>query len=160
MSDARTWHRQSKSYGYVLLVLLLIFCARVLAQLIQALFPVGFLPPFEAWQSGAVPYPVLILFQILIIIVCIRVVWGVLSGTTVHSAKKGRLLRVLGWVYLIVMSVRLVVGLTLAPEHFWFGAKLPTVFHLVLASFLLVCGSFHSARPATLVPRNPELCRD
>jgi hypothetical protein len=152
MSEARAWHHQSKSYGYVLLVLLLVFCARVLAQLIQALFPVRFLPPFEAWQSGALPYPILVFSQVLIAMVCLRVVWGVFSGTGVASAKKGRLLMALGWIYLIVMSVRLVVGLTLAPDHFWFGATLPTVFHLVLASFLLVCGAFHSERPATPIP--------
>ena len=154
MSAVPTWHPQSIVYGTALLVLLLVFCARVLAQLIQALFPVRFLPPFESWQSGALPYPIVVLFQILIVLICLRVAWRVFSGTIVPSAKKGRFLMLLGWIYLIGMSVRLIVGLTLAPDHFWFGATLPTVFHLVLASFLLVYGSFHSARPAGLVSAN------
>lgn len=38
------------------------------------------------------------------------------------------------------MAIRLVVGLTIAPAHVWFGATVPTLFHLVLAAFVLACG--------------------
>jgi len=117
----------------------------VAAQLIQAYSPVTSLPPFETWQSGALPYPLLVSLQLIILVACGRVVWSFLSGTVVPSGKKGRLLLVLGWVYFVVMGIRLLIGLTVAPNHFWFGAIVPTLFHLVLASFLLVSGSFHTA---------------
>ena len=43
----------------------------------------------------------------------------------------------------MVMLFRLIVGLTIAPEHNWFGARIPTFFHTVLASFLVTVGVFH-----------------
>jgi len=41
------------------------------------------------------------------------------------------------------MLFRLVAGLTFVTNHSWFSARIPTFFHLVLASFLLLLGSFH-----------------
>ena len=59
------------------------------------------------------------------------------------SPRKGKILWVLGLIYLVTMGIQLVVGLVIAPNHFWFGATLPTVFHLVLAAFVMVYGQFH-----------------
>ncbi len=42
-----------------------------------------------------------------------------------------------------VMVVRLVLGLTVMSSHYWFANHLPTVFHLVLASFMGITGAFH-----------------
>ena len=126
MADASSGRRISHPYGWLLLGLLLLFFFRVAAQLIQA-------------------YSLLVSLQLIILVACGRVVWSFLSGTVVPSGEKGRLLLVLGWVYFVVMGIRLLIGLTVAPNHFWFGAIVPTLFHLVLASFLLVSGSFHTA---------------
>ena len=82
--------------------------------------------------------------------------WCFLSGTVVALGKKDRLLLVLGWVYFVAMGIRLLSGLTVAPNHFWFGAIVPTLFHLVLACFLLVSGSFHTATGACSVASIPE----
>jgi hypothetical protein len=50
------------------------------------------------------------------------------------------------------MLARLILGLTIYHESRWFTSYLPTVFHLVLASWLLAYGHFHykysSAPPA------------
>ncbi|HNK14812.1 MAG TPA: hypothetical protein PLZ20_09620, partial [Nitrospira sp.] len=59
--------RVARSYGLWLLGLLLLFLFRVLAQMIQLVAPVAVLPPFHAWQSGALPYPVLVGVQVLIL---------------------------------------------------------------------------------------------
>ena len=133
----------SKKYLIWFLVLLLLFCFRVVAQFIQAFYPVDFLPPFEAWQSGALPYWLLVVFQFIIILVCINVVIRFARGKATPSYKAGRIYLALGGVYFSVMLFRLVVGLTFATDHNWFGARIPTVFHLVLASFLLLLGRFH-----------------
>ena len=156
MADASSDRRISQPYGWLLLGLLLLFFFRVVAQLIQAYSPVTVLPPFETWQSGALPYPVLVLFQLIILAACGRVVWSFRSGTVVPSGKKGRLLLIVGSIYFIVMGLRLLIGLTVAPDHYWFGAIVPTLFHLVLACFLLVSGSFHTARGACSVAPVPE----
>ena len=57
--------------------------------------------------------------------------------------KVGLILLVLGAIYFTVMLVRLLIGLFVLPEHSWFGKTLPAVFHLVLASFVLLVGYYH-----------------
>lgn len=76
------------------------------------------------------------------------------GGQTVPSAKTGRALLVIGAIYFGLMCVRLIIGLTVAPDHFWFRARLPTLFHLVLACFMLVYGRFHAT--ASLETRASE----
>ena len=41
------------------------------------------------------------------------------------------------------MLIRLLLGLTIMRDSRWFTSYLPTAFHLVLASWLLVYGHFH-----------------
>lgn len=134
----------ARSYGVWLLGLLLLFLFRVVAQFVQWLAPLTVLPSFETWQSGALPYSALVASQLVILAAEGRVVWAFLTGSVVPSAKTGRLLLAVGWVYFAVMGLRLLAGLTIAPTHFWFGAIVPTLFHLVLAAFVLVWGSFHA----------------
>ena len=135
--------KKSKKYGFVLFLLTGIFCFRVLAQLIQVWYPLSFLPSFTDWHSGALPYWLLVIFQFLIIMFCVRVSWLLFQGKLIPSAGKGRVLLFFGAIYFGIMAVRLIVGLTVASNHFWFGAKLPTLFHLILATFLLVYGYYH-----------------
>ena len=132
-----------RGYAWILLGLTSLFVTRVIAQLIQTWHPVAFLPSFEVWQSGALPYPLLLVSQIIITGCCLRVVWRMFKCAVVPLRKKGRIMFVLGGLYGLVMSIRLVIGLMVAPNHFWFGATLPTVFHFVLAAFLLVYARFH-----------------
>ena len=131
-------------YVSILTVLLLLFCFRVGAQLIQAWSPVDVLPPFDAWASGAVPYWLLCVSQGLIIFVCVRVILRLCVGAVVPSAKLGRVILLLGGMYFGLMCLRLIIGSTIMPDHVWFGAKLPALFHLVLASFVLLYGRFHT----------------
>ena len=133
----------SRQYAFVLLMLTGLFGFRVLAQLVQFWHPVDFLPPYSVWHSGALPYGWLVAVQGVILAACLRIVLGVFKGTLAHSRQKGKILLALGSIYLLGMCARLFVGLTMAPDHYWFGATLPTVFHLVLASFLILYGRFH-----------------
>ncbi len=132
-------------YAVVLATLMGLFTFRVIAQLIQFVDPVSFLPPYTTWHSGALPYGVLLMTQGVILALCLRIVWSVFKGTVVASRQKGTILLGIGVIYLISMGVRLMIGLTIASDHFWFGAMLPTFFHIVLASFLIVYGRFHVA---------------
>lgn len=125
------------------MVLLLLFCIRVIAQFIQAFFPMTVLPPFEAWASGALPYWLLVVCQMLIIIVCAGVIWRLRVGLVVPSVTTGKVLLSLGSIYFGLMGLRLIIGLTVATDHYWFSARLPTFFHFVLAGFVLVYGWFH-----------------
>lgn len=134
-------HRKEK--GTWMWYLLALFGFRVVAQLIQQLAPVSFLPPFEAWHSAAVPYPLLLLSQLLILALFGWLAWRISNGATRPRCKLGRWLLGFGALYMLVMVMRLALGLTLFPGHHWFDKPLPTFFHLVLAAYLLVLGTFH-----------------
>ena len=49
---------------------------------------------------------------------------------------------VAGALYFAVMAVRLVLGLSVLSHSGWFSTWIPTVFHLVLASKLMLIGAY------------------
>ena len=68
-----------------LLVLFGFFVFRVLAQLVQSVYPVPFLPPFGAWHGAVIPYPRLVIFQLVIIVALTISLWRVRSDAIVPS---------------------------------------------------------------------------
>jgi hypothetical protein len=150
--------KSARRYALVLWILTVLVCFRVVAQLVQVWYPVEFLPAFGRWHSGTLPYVLLVGVQGVILAACVRIVWGVFKGTIAPSTQKGKVLFALGTIYLLGMCTRLFVGLTIAPDHYWFGATLPTVFHLVLASFIMVYGRFHclAFRLESFIPQRPS----
>lgn len=133
----------AKAYAPWLWLLLALFCFRVVAQLAALAGVPSFLPSFEAWHSGVVPYWLLLSVQVLIIIVLAWTAWRFTRGDVRARPGLGWWLVGFGSIYFAVMLVRLALGLTVYTSHPWFGKLLPTLFHLVLASFLLVVGCFH-----------------
>ena len=120
--------------------LVALFVLRVGAQLLQAIHPVEWMPGFEAWHSGVVPYPVLLAIQFCVIY---------LMSYMLHRARRGRirakrwkyvLCYACGAPYLALMTFRWVAGMTLLADSPWFSQSLPAFFHIVLASFILVLG--------------------
>lgn len=121
-------------------VLTALFVLRVCAQLLQALFPVGWVPEFEAWQSGVLPYPVLLAAQLAIIGFMSFVLHRVRNGTIRARPWKYRTCLVFGGAYFVVMALRWVAGMTSLADQVWFAKSLPAFFHLVLAAFILLLG--------------------
>jgi hypothetical protein len=140
-SEAQTKHHQI--YVVILSVLLALFCFRVLAQLLQHYIEVPFLPPFGAWQSGAVPYKGLLVSQILILVFYGWILQQLVSNRMQPSRKQGWIFFIIGLIYFLVMVVRLFVGLTGLSEYHWFHSYLPTLFHFVISGYLIVVGYFH-----------------
>lgn len=135
--------RQQNRFGVWLWILLGFFCFRVSAQLIQANAPVAFLPPFEAWQSGLLPYWMLVLGQVLIIAFYGRTAWA-FSSVRIHARwRTGRTLTILGGIYALSMVIRYIIRMSLFEQERWAGGCLPIFFHLILASFLLIWGTYH-----------------
>lgn len=133
-------------HAVLLWSLFFLFLCRVLAQLIQYASPVSVLPPFSSWQGSGLSYPVLLGSQILILMV---MVWGALGlsrGTVRPRRVIGGWLLVLGSVYFLSMTVRLILGLTVLADYAWFARPLPAFFHMVLASGVLVAGHYHWTR--------------
>jgi hypothetical protein len=138
----RVWHTR-KFHVVTLAFLLALFCFRVLAQLLQRYLALPFLPPFDAWQSGALPYPALFASQILIIIFYAWILQRIISNRIQPSRRQGWIFFIIGLVYFLAMVMRLLIGLTGLSTHHWFHSYLPTLFHFVLSGFLIGVGHFH-----------------
>jgi len=124
---------QTKKYASILWFLLGLFCLRVLGQLLVAIFQVPFLPPMEEWHSEIMPYPVLVGFQVIIIVILVRISLNFTKRRVIPRRTLGLRLLGIGSLYFIVMVGRYV----------WFGWSIPIFFHWVLAAFLLVVGFYH-----------------
>ncbi len=136
----------NRPYVAVLSVLLAAFVLRVLAQLMQAFSDVPWLPPFEAWAAGGLPYPVLIVFQVIIVAAVVEVTRKLARGDLPPRRKWAAWLLGLGAVYFAAMAFRLAAGLTFLVDNAWFAASLPAFFHLVLAGIVLTLGHYHWSR--------------
>jgi uncharacterized protein len=143
-----------QQYFLVLSSLLVLFCLRVLGQLLVALFHVSFLPPMEDWFSGAIPYVPLLFCQTLIILAFGKICFDFRIRDGYFSKSKpnlGSWLLLIGSLYLAIMIIRFAIRMSLYPHERWLGGSIPIFFHCVLASFLIVLGTYHHADtdPAT-----------
>ena len=134
---------ESRYHLICLSILALLFAFRVIAQCVQNYFPLDHLPPFVAWQGSSLPYHWLLFFQIIILLIMARQIFLVSREKIIQNRTLGKVLRVLGSLYFGSMFLRLAAGMTFAAENHWFAAKLPSFFHLVLASFVLVLAHYH-----------------
>jgi uncharacterized protein len=139
----------SRDYARWLWLLLALFIVRVLAQAMALLTSAPFLPPFESWHSGVLPYPALVAAQLLIIAWFARTAWRFNRGEVTPRYRLGVWMLAFGAVYFATMLVRLVLGVTVLSSNRWFSSVLPTMFHLVLAAYLLVYGHFHFRNAST-----------
>ncbi len=130
-------------YTFGLGILAFLFVFRVIAQLLQKFFDLPFLPPFDAWQSGALSYHWLVVAQIIIIILMVFTILKFINKSLIPVRSMGKTLLLIGIIYLTLMIFRLIAGLSFASDHPWLGATIPAIFHIVLAFFILLTGHFH-----------------
>lgn len=121
----------------ILWILLALFALRVLGQLLVVAGVAPFLPPMDDWQSGLLPYPLLLVSQVLILgllaTVCMHFSRG--SGFFVrHHRWLATPLWIAGWMYFGGMILRYAL---LRRD------SIPVIFHVVLATFLLVIAHYH-----------------
>lgn len=131
-------------YYHIALISLLLFAFRVIAQLIQFISPINFLPAFSTWQSGALPYGILLPIQLVMLQFMIGWVSQLKHNKIIPTPELGQKLIWFGIFYLLIMIFRMVAGQTFAQEHYWLNAPLPTIFHYVLAAYILCFGHYHS----------------
>lgn len=135
-----------RHYSLLLAAFTLLFILRVCAQILVAVVDIGFLPPFEQWYSGLLPYPVLLPIQILIIGVMLKIVLDFARRSGFFATPKPRAAVFIKWfsyVYFLSMGARYVVTMTLYPELRWFTGTIPIWFHMVLAAFLYTFSHYH-----------------
>jgi hypothetical protein len=141
--------RIRRGYTLLLAILAALFAVRVFSQFLVAISDVPWLPPFESWYSGLIPYPILLPLQISLIVLLLKVLkdFGRGAGFFVElGARTGLMLMRLSYLYALIMLARYIVTMATYPERRWFGGTIPIWFHLVLAAFLYLLGRYQVAR--------------
>jgi uncharacterized protein len=152
--------RPQKRYFWLLFSLFVVFCLRVLGQVLVAAFNVSFLPPMDEWFSGVLPYPELLTAQILIILLYGKICLDFARAHGYFVTPRRRLgtnLLKFGSLYLGVMIIRYIIRMGLYAHERWIGGSIPIFFHWVLSSFLLVLGTYHWTRTQDSVQASPRL---
>lgn len=129
--------------------LTLLFLVRVVAQPLSLVATWPWLPTFTSWQSGVLPYSLLLASQLTILIVMVLGARQVSAARAVFGSAAGRALVGFGAIYFAFMALRLALGISVLRDHVWFGRPIPAAFHLVLAGYVLVYGRFqlrHASR--------------
>ena len=128
---------------------LLLFVFRVAGQLMVANGLAPYLPPMNEWQSGLLPYPVLVFFQIIIIFLYAKVCFDIKKGEGFffhYQPVLKKYLLLLGIFYLVAMVLRYVIYMTLVPEARWLKGTIPIIFHMILAGFIILYASLNLER--------------
>lgn len=120
-----------------------LFAFRVIAQLFSLIYPSQFLPSFESWHGGVLPYPFLLMTQLLILFWLIITAKQIFLNALTPRRRLGIAVILFAGLYFSAMLLRLILGLTIMSDHRWFASILPACFHLALASYLLLYGHFH-----------------
>ncbi|MFB3045966.1 MAG: hypothetical protein ACE10A_06610 [Acidiferrobacterales bacterium] len=124
----------------------LLFILRVCGQILVVVVDIDFLPPFELWYSGLLPYSVLLPIQILIIGAMLKIVLDFAKRSGFFITPKPRAAVFIKWfsyVYFFSMGARYVIAMILYPELRWFTDTIPIWFHMVLAAFLYTFSHYH-----------------
>lgn len=133
-------------YSLLLAAFTLLFILRVCGQILVVVVDIDFLPPFEQWYSGLLPYSVLLPIQILIIGAMLKIVLDFAKRSGFFITPKPRAAVFIKWfsyVYFFSMGARYVIAMTLYPELRWFTDTIPIWFHMVLAAFLYTFSHYH-----------------
>ena len=135
-----------RRYPLLLGTFTFLFACRVLGQLVVAFADVAWLPPFERWYSGLMPYAALLPVQVAMIAVMLKIVWDFARGHGFFLRLGPRIGTILLWfsyLYALAMVGRYVVTMLLKPELRWFTGTIPIWFHFVLAAFIYTLGRYH-----------------
>jgi len=144
MKSAQTTHvdlgnSSNVPYKPILLLLCLIFAARVFIQFALQWFSVDWLPGFDLWHSEAMPYALLFTLQCLLLGFMI---WGaVVSPHRKIRPRLGAFVCFLGLVYWFAMLSRLIIGLGQFSDLLWFEGAVPTAIHFILIAYVFVLGA-------------------
>jgi hypothetical protein len=134
------------AYSFWLWLFTALLCLRVFGQIIVALYAPRWLPPMHQWQSGLLPYPVLLFGQAIVLTLMVWISLDFSRGAGMFvQPYPGRGLYVVwfGCVYFSAMIVRYIAWMWYRPDQRWLGGTIPIVFHCVVAAFILTFGVYH-----------------
>lgn len=144
---------QTRLLALVLWGLLFLFILRVLGQLLVALNRGGPLPPMREWQSGLLSYTQLLACQAAVILLYGKVCLDVTRRAgffSKASRRVGHSLLIFGALYFDSMILRYILTMWLYPQRRFAGGSIPIIFHLVLATFILLVGGHYYRRSSAV----------
>jgi hypothetical protein len=116
-----------------------LFVVRVIGQFEVVLRSPSWLPPFRAWESGLIPYSVLLPIQI-VVIAWIAIVaadhWRGSGYFWVTLRKTRRRLKIIAGIYFAVMLIRLVITAAIPPYTLLERGLIPVIAHWDIAAFV------------------------
>ena len=133
------------AYSAFLWLFTVLLAGRVVGQLIVATAAPRWLPPMEQWQSGLVPYPVLVACQALVLYLMISISLDFTRGAGFWVEPRPLLgPAALWWSYLYfgAMVFRYVRRMVRRPDERWLGGTIPIIFHSVVAAFQWTFGMY------------------
>lgn len=138
----------TRESSFVLWLLTFLLSVRVLGQLLVVVRQPRWLPPMNQWQSGLVPYHVLLPCQIVVLALMSWTAadFSLGAGPWVDPKwEHGWIALAVSYAYGGAMAVRYVVRMTRRPDQRWLGGTIPIVFHTLVAAFLWVFGRYHTS---------------
>jgi len=116
-----------------------LFAARVIGQIEVVILSPSWLPPFRAWESGLIPYSVLLPIQ-LVLIAWMAIVatdhWRGSGYFWVTHRSTRRRLKISAAIYFAVMLLRLVITAAVPPHTLLERGLIPVIAHWDLAAFI------------------------
>ena len=139
--------KDPSAYSFYLWLCTGLLVARVVGQLVVALFRPRWQPPMEQWQSGLLPYPALLVGQLIVLTLMawISVDFSRRAGFWVEPRPRLGL-AALGWssLYFGAMIARYIIRMVRRPDQRWLGGTIPIIFHSVVAAFQWTFGTYHA----------------
>jgi hypothetical protein len=139
-------------YSFYLWLFTVLLLARILGQLVVRLSAPRWLPPMEQWQSGLLPYPVLLVGQAIVLTLMgwISLDFSRGAGFWVEPHPRlGRAALVWSYVYFTAMIARYILRMVRRPDQRWLGGTIPIVFHSIVAAFQWTFATYHVSRITT-----------
>jgi len=133
-------------HGPLLALLTMLFALRVSGQALVAFVGATWLPVMEQWFSGLIPYPTLLITQLLMLMLMVKITGEIWRGKGTFAIPRphwSQFLMKFSAVYVGAMVLRYVLTMILHPEMRWLGDVIPVIFHFVLAGFIFVLGHYH-----------------
>ena len=126
-------------YLWMIWTSLILFACRISSQVFVGIYSPTWLPPWEEWYWGFVPYPPLFLSELSLLMVMTLVAYDSSrkNGWFFKNIQKHAIgLNRFVIIYFFCNALRYVMTMALHPDHRWLKGTIPIGCHFVLILFL------------------------
>jgi hypothetical protein len=139
MSSPIVFARVDRWRQVALWLCLSLFVVRVIGQIEVVLLSPSWMPPFRAWESGLIPYSLLLPIQIILtawMAIVAADQWRGSGHFWVTHRSTRRRLKIIAGIYFTVMLLRLVITVAIPPHTLLERGLIPVIAHWDLAAFM------------------------